>query len=112
MPYRPLNTPDRRGGGPDPVALPDVLDAVLAGIGGPTVASIVLIHERWAQLVGPEVADHATPLGVENGVLTMTADGAAWASHLRWSEADIVARCADILGADEVTAIAVRVARR
>ena len=111
MPWSPLPTSDRRGGGPDPARLPELLDAVLAGIGGPTVEAIVVLHERWAELVGPEVADRSRPLGVEAGTLKIAADSAAWASHLRWSEADVIERAAALLGPGTVTAIVVRVAR-
>ena len=110
MPWSPLPTSDRRGG-PEPAALPTLLDAVLKGIGGPSLDAIVVLHERWAELVGSEVADRARPLGVEGGVLKIAVDNAAWASHLRWSEADIVARAATLLGSDEVTGITVRVTR-
>ena len=111
MPWSPLPTPDRRGAGPEPARLPELLDSVLAGIGGPSVSAIVVLHERWAELVGPEVADRSRPLGVDAGVLKVAADSAAWASHLRWSEADVVARAAALLGPGTVTGISVRVAR-
>lgn len=111
MPWSPLPTRDGRGG-PDPKRLAASLDAVMAGLGGPTVEAIVVIHEQWADIVGAEVAPHAQPLGVEAGHLKISVDSPGWASHLRWSEADIVARLATLIGPDQVTSVGIRVGRR
>lgn len=72
--------------------MPELLDAVMSGLGGPSVSAIVTIHERWSEVVGAEVADHARPLGVDGGRLKIGVDSPTWASHLRWSEAEILAR--------------------
>jgi hypothetical protein len=88
------------------------LDAVLAGLGGPTVEAIVVVHERWPEVVGDEVAPHAKPLGITQGRLQIGVESPGWASHLRWSEADIVARLTLLLGAEQVTSLAIRVTRR
>ncbi len=111
MPWSPLPTPDGDGG-PGPRPLAGLLDAVMAGLGGPTVATIVVIHERWDEVVGPEVAPHARPVGIEAGRLKVAVDSPGWASHLRWSEQEILARLAALVGPDEITAVAVRLARR
>ena len=84
---------------------------VTAGLGAPGVDVVVTVHQRWAEIVGEEVADHVRPLGIEAGRLKVAADGPAWASHLRWSEAEIVGRLADLLGPDQITGIVVRVVR-
>lgn len=108
MPWSPLPTRDGRGGaGPSPLA--GVLDAVMAGLGGPTVETIVVVHERWDEVVGAEVSPHAKPLGIENGRLKIGVDSAGWASHLRWSEADILARLSTLVGEGEVTSVSIRV---
>mgnify|MGYP003463969019 FL=1 len=110
MPWSPLPTADGDGGrGPAPVS--GLLDAVLAGLGAPGVDVVVTVHQRWAEIVGEEVGDHVRPLGIEAGRLKVAADGPAWASHLRWSEAEIVGRLADLLGPDQITGIVVRVVR-
>lgn len=111
VPWSPLPTPD----GPEargPAPLAGGLDAVLAGLGGPTVQAIVVVHERWPEVVGPEVAPHAKPLGITGGRLQIGVDSPGWASHLRWSEADIVARLTALLGPDQVTSVAIRLTRR
>ena len=110
MPWSPLPTRDGSGG-PPPVRLPDVLDRVLGGLGAPTVSEIVLVHERWADVVGEEMVVHARPLGIEHGRLKVGVDSPAWASHLRWSEAEILGRLDQILGAGVITAVTTRVVR-
>lgn len=89
-----------------------VLDQVLAGLGAPTVATIVVVHDRWSEIVGEELVDHARPVSIEDGRLRVDVDGPAWSSHLRWSEAEIVARLDRLLGPGVVTAVSGRVARR
>lgn len=110
MPWSPLPTADGDGG-PGPAPLSGLLDAVLAGLGAPSVDVVVLVHERWADLVGPEVAGHVRPVAIEAGRLKVVADGPAWASHLRWSEAEVLGRLTDLLGPDQVTGLSVRVGR-
>ena len=110
MPWAPLPTQDGPGGrNPSPLA--GALDAVLAGLGGPSLEAIVVIHERWAEIVGPEVAPHARPVAITDGRLQIAVESPGWASHLRWAQAEILARTQVLLKADEVTAVAIRVAR-
>jgi hypothetical protein len=111
MPWSPLPTPDGDGG-PGPDRLGRVLDTVLHGLGGPGVDAIVLVHERWDELVGAEVAAVSRPMGIRDGRLSVAVEGPAWADHLRWSEAEVLARIEQVLGSGTVTALAVRVARR
>ncbi len=109
MPWTPL--PDPEDAGPEPQPLPQVLDQVLAGLGAPSAEAVVTISERWKDLIGAEVAAHVTPVSVERGRLTILADGPAWASHVRWAEADLLARLAAMIGPDVVTTVAIRTAR-
>ncbi len=111
MPWSSLPTPDGDGGrGPAPLATG--LDAVLAGLGGPTVEAIVVVHERWDEVVGGEVSPHAKPLRITGGRLQIAVDSPGWANHLKWSEADIVTRLAALLGPDQVTSVTVALRRR
>jgi predicted nucleic acid-binding Zn ribbon protein len=104
-------TPDGAGGS-DPVPVARSLDAVMAGLGGPNVETIVTVHQRWADVVGSEVVAHARPVSVEGGCLRVAVDSPGWANHLRWAEADILARVAVLVGTEEITSITVRVAGR
>jgi predicted nucleic acid-binding Zn ribbon protein len=111
MPWSPLSTSDRRGH-VDPPQLPALLDQVLAGLGAPAASAIVLVHERWAEVVGEELVEHARPVSIESGELRITVDSPAWASHLRWSQGEVLARLEKLIGPGEVTAIRTRVERR
>lgn len=110
MPWRPAVDPD--AGGDEPRPLTEVLDQVLAGLGAPSADVIVAIVTRWSELVGAEVAPHVAPVAVEHGRLSLVADSPAWASHVRWSEPDLLNRLADLVGPGVVTTVALRVARR
>ena len=88
------------------------MDQVLAGLGAPTIDHVRTIHDRWAELVGDGVAAHAEPAAIEHGRLVVTVDDPAWASQLRWAEADLIRRLDDGVEPGVVTAIATRVRRR
>ncbi len=111
VPWSPLPTPDGPGG-PPPARLEELLDSVLAGLGGPAVDVLVLVHERWSELVGTEVAGVSRPMGIRDGCLTVTVEGPAWADHLRWSEPEVLARIDRLVGAGIVTSLTVRIAGR
>ena len=111
MPWSKLPTSDATGDEPDPATLPQLLDAVLAGLGAPAVDAIVAIHEDWSTIVGDELAGHAHPLAIEGGTLRIGVDSPAWASHLRWSEREIVSRIDRLVGTGVVTAVTTRIVR-
>lgn len=112
MPWSKLPTADGRGDEPDPARLPELLDAVLAGMGAPRAEAVVVVNESWAVIVGEELVAHAHPIGIEQGCLRVGVDSAAWASHLQWSEAEILARIERLVGPGAVTSIATRIVRR
>lgn len=111
MPWSPLPTSDARRG-PEPTPLTTALDAVVAALGAPSREAIVVVHERWPEVVGPEVAEHARPLAIEAGRLRIGVDSPGWASHLRWSEGEIVTRISQLVGEGQVTSVHVRVTPR
>ena len=94
----------------EPVALGGLLDAVLAGLGAPSGDVLTVVYQGWSVLVGSEVALHAKPVGIVDGRLKVVADSPAWASHLRWAEAELLDHLAELVGADAVTSVSVRVA--
>lgn len=86
------------------------LDRVLAGLGAPGAPILQRIHDSWADLVGPVMADHARPGRLVDGRLHVEVDGPAWASQVRWSQADVLARIAESIPGSQVTALVARVA--
>lgn len=110
MAWPPLPTSDGPGG-PAPQRLVGALDAVAASLGSPSVTAIVMVYERWDEIVGPEVAAHARAVGINEGALRVEADGPGWASHVRWAEAEILRSLEGLVGAGQITSVQVRVAR-
>lgn len=111
MPWSPLPIRDGSAGAP-PVPVPQLLDQVLAGLGAPSAEAVVVVHERWAEIIGSELVDHAHPLSIEAGRLRIGVDSAAWASHIRWSEAEILGRLDRLVGPGTASSVVVRVLRR
>src|SRR4051794_24957378 len=110
VPWSPLPNPEDDEARVKP--LKQVLDQVLAGLGAPSVDTVITITERWAELVGTEVAPHARPMAVEHKKLTVVVDNPAWASHFRWAEPELVRRLGDLVGDGVVERVSIRVARR
>jgi predicted nucleic acid-binding Zn ribbon protein len=85
------------------------LDRVAAALGVPEAAVLPAVFGGWSELVGERVAAHATPRWLRDGVLLVAVDEPAWATQLRFLEADLLRRVAEQLGPDRVTRIEVRV---
>lgn len=56
-----------------------------------------LVH-RWAQIVGPQVADHCEYVSFAAGLLTVRASSTAWAANLRLLAPAMLARFDEALG--------------
>ncbi|QYL25973.1 hypothetical protein TM48_00004 [Mycobacterium shottsii] len=53
---------------------------------------------QWSQAVGSQIADHATPTALNEGVLSVTADSTAWATQLRIMQSQLLAKIAAAVG--------------
>ena len=62
---------------------------------------------RWSQLVGPDIADHCTPLSLRDGELVLQAESTAWATQLRTLSRQLLHRIAVGVGKDVVRRIRV-----
>jgi predicted nucleic acid-binding Zn ribbon protein len=62
---------------------------------------------RWPQLVGPEIADHCTPVSLRDGELVLQAESTAWATQLRTLQRQLLGRLAATVGRDVVKRIRV-----
>jgi len=56
------------------------------------------VFGRWAELVGPEIAEHANPVSLRDGELIVQAVSTAWATQLRLLQRDLLARIAAGVG--------------
>jgi predicted nucleic acid-binding Zn ribbon protein len=86
--------PDER----DPAPLGDAVERLVHDSGWSTDVSVHSVLGRWAQIVGPEVALHCTPVSYTDGVVAVTADSTAWATQLTLLAATVVARLNAELG--------------
>jgi predicted nucleic acid-binding Zn ribbon protein len=62
---------------------------------------------RWPQLVGPDIADHCTPVSLRDGELVLQAESTAWATQLRTLQRQLLARLGGAVGRDVVRRIRV-----
>jgi predicted nucleic acid-binding Zn ribbon protein len=60
---------------------------------------------HWPAVVGQQIAEHATPVGLSDGVLSVTAESTAWATQLRVIQAQLLAKIAAAVGNGVVTSM-------
>lgn len=92
-PWEPL---PGRGSVPTPVR--DALDHLAATMGMASIESIDRLFLSWAEIVGPDVADHCRPKRLSDEVLTVEAFDQQWATELSWMTELIAERCCAALG--------------
>jgi predicted nucleic acid-binding Zn ribbon protein len=107
------------GSGPQPGAArrrrrddPQPLDAAIAGLigeqGWTLAAATGSVFGRWAEIVGPELAEHTAPDGLADGQLTISADSTAWATQVRLLAGQLIRRLNTELGDGVVQRVRVR----
>lgn len=103
--WRPLPEPSQ------PRRVADSLDRLASGFGAGTTRASTLsaVFASWSDLVGDTVAAHSRPRALRDGRLAVVVDDPAWATQLRWLEADLVRRLGEVLGDGQVAAVDVRV---
>lgn len=63
------------------------------------------VFGQWVQVVGDQIAEHAQPTALRDGVLTISAESTAWATQLRMVQAQVLAKIAAAVGDGVVTAL-------
>jgi predicted nucleic acid-binding Zn ribbon protein len=63
------------------------------------------VFGRWATVVGPDISEHASPTGLRDGVLSVTAESTAWATQLRLIQKQVLAKIAAEVGDGVVTSL-------
>jgi predicted nucleic acid-binding Zn ribbon protein len=96
----------------EPTRLGASLDRLAAGLGAPPASALHTVFVHWRELVGPAVAEHAWPLSLKGGTLTVGVDQPGWATQLRYLGATLLARVAELTGEASVTRFEVRVVPR
>ena len=98
-----------RLGGDDPRPVSEALASVAAELGLPAASAFSMVVERWAEIVGDDLAGNSTVESLRDGCLTVGARSAIWASQFRYLSAGVLERVAAVVGEGVVTRVAVRV---
>ncbi len=93
----------RRWSGPgpdarDPQPLGSVARDVARNRGWSVRVAQGSVFGRWPGVVGEQIAEHATPTSLHDGVLTISAESTAWATQLRMVQAQLLAKIAAAVG--------------
>jgi predicted nucleic acid-binding Zn ribbon protein len=89
--------------------LADTVDRLARSLGAPSAQVTQSIFADWDEIVGPAIAPHARPQALRERTLVVAVADPAWATQLRFLEAELLARIAAATGSDEVAGIEVRV---
>ena len=105
MPWHPLP------GDPssDPTAVGDVVERLVRGWGAASASTTRTVFADWEEIVGGPLAARSRPRSLRRGRLVVAVSDPAWATQLRFLEAELVARIAAMTGSAEVVSIEVRV---
>lgn len=82
------------GRGREPHGLGDVIDGLATRMGWTSPLAQSELIMAWADIAGAETAEHSTPVGIEDGVLTVQCDSTAWATQLRLMKVTIATHIA------------------
>jgi len=90
--------PDER----DPQRLGSLAQSVAKQRGWSAHVSEGTVLGSWARVVGDDIAAHAQPTTLRDGILHVSAESTAWATQLRMMQSQILGRIADAVGRDVV----------
>jgi len=91
----------------DPKPLGELLSSLVSGRGWEERMRVGRLRDEWASVVGPDVAARSMPVALNAGVLSIRADGAAWATELTLLARSIVDKVDSYLGGGVVREVRV-----
>ncbi len=91
--------------GRDPRGLGDVLTSLTRDAGWDGRLSQEDLLLRWAEIAGAETAQHAGPVALSDGTLTVQCDSTAWAKQLQFMRSAILTRIVEELPDAGITGI-------
>ncbi|MEX0847188.1 MAG: DUF721 domain-containing protein [Ilumatobacteraceae bacterium] len=90
----------------DPIPLGESLTGVVRSLRGPepagttsSAAAMGGVFGKWHDAVGDAVARHVQPIKLDGTRLVVEVDDPAWATQLKFLEADLRARLLEVTGA-------------
>ncbi|CAN5171097.1 DUF721 family protein [soil metagenome] len=93
--------PDRR----DPQTLAAATKDLAKNLGWSKRVAEGSVFGQWNTVVGEQIAEHASPTSLRDGVLSVTAESTAWATQLRMVQSQLLAKIAAAVGDGVVTAL-------
>lgn len=96
--------------GRDPVLLAAAVDGMVTDRGWQLQTAVASLTGRWAEIVGPDVAEHVLvdSYEPETRALALRADSTAWAVQVKLLLPVLMSRLEEELGAGVVTAVEVK----
>lgn len=89
----------------DPQELSSVIEKMIAARGWKEPVAVAGVLERWEELMGPHIAEHAQPEKYEDSTVTVRCSSTAWATNLRMMTSDIIKKFDRELGVGVVTQV-------
>jgi predicted nucleic acid-binding Zn ribbon protein len=83
----------------DPARLDSAITELVADTGWVKAVTTASVLGRWSQIVGPELAAHASPGRLIDGELEVLADSTAWATQIRLLAGELIRKLNAELGA-------------
>jgi predicted nucleic acid-binding Zn ribbon protein len=84
----------------EPVPITTSIDSIMSSLRGTDRVQIGGVFGRWADAVGENVADHVRPVRLDQRVLTVEVDEAAWATQVKFLSATIIRRLREVAAVD------------
>lgn len=91
----------------DPFKLSDLLGPAAQRFGVEDAGVVAKLWRRWAEVVGPEIAAHAEPTSLREGVLKVRADSPVWATEIGYLADEIKTAIERELGPGSVRNVSV-----
>ncbi|MDT8910440.1 DciA family protein [Amycolatopsis sp. PS_44_ISF1] len=82
----------------DPQPLGRLVSRLVADSGWQGTVTNAQVFGQWARLVGEDVAEHAQPVALKDGELTVRASSTAWATQLRLLQGKLLTKIAAGVG--------------
>jgi predicted nucleic acid-binding Zn ribbon protein len=95
----------------DPLPIGASLEQLGEQLGIADTPALGRVFARWAEIVGPAMADHVQPVRVDRDRLVVLVDHPAWATQVRHLGPDLLDRVAAESGLPRPRVVEVRVGR-
>ena len=90
------------------IPLRQAMDRYMRHLKSAPVDTLTGLHQRWSEIVGPQLSDVSRPVSLVDGVLAISCDDPTWAAQLKWMEQPIRSSVEDLFPGVSVKRIQVR----